>query len=204
MNRLVLYESSDSSDCEEDLDAPLETIAGNWPTFIFVQVAIDSLLVEKILQFQRSTGIHIQEIHDKHISCSRTIVLKSFQVDAFLSRMANAMKDLIRFQVNFYRIRRFRSLFKSFISFQVGKGADMLQQITSHVNSLLQDYHQEPYWKNPKFHSSIAFCFSTEVDFSHLKLFEAELLKYTFLVDTVNCNIGNRAYSWKLGGDLQF
>jgi hypothetical protein len=153
---------------------------------------------------QKETGINVKEIKDKHISCSRVIVLKSFQIDPFLSRVEKELASFHSFQVDFNRIRRFKSSKNAFISLQVGKGSDKLLQLTTRFNQILSDFHQDPYWERPKFHSSIAFSSQLDIDFSHLKQLEDQLKCSRVTIDRVHCKIGNRLFHWKLCSGLEY
>jgi 2'-5' RNA ligase len=202
MDALCGYESSSSSDAstcsESEMQQDLGNLTGNWNTFVFVKLSLDEDVINRVLQLQMSSDKNIVEIKEKHISCSKTFVLKSFQIDAFLAKMEEICSTITRFKVSFNRIRRFKSPKNAFISLQVQQGANQLQRLTSQINEILESYHQDTYWKRPKFHTSIAVSSDRESDFSALKELEHELSELTTLVTKISCKVGNRLYSWNL------
>lgn len=195
MNSIIAYESSNTS--EDEMQEDLGNAAGNWHTFTFVNLSIDEEFVKEIITIM-SNHENLVEIKDKHISCSKTIVLKSFQIDKFLDGMQTVCKNNSRFTVSFDRFTTFKSPKNLFISLLVANGSSQLATLTGEINLLLKTFHQKAYWSGPKFHASIAYSSDCELDLAPLKDLQEKMNGLRMVVDVVRCKIGNRLYSWDL------
>ncbi|CAG8769812.1 13559_t:CDS:2, partial [Gigaspora rosea] len=83
-----------------------------------------------------------------HISLSRPLFLKYFQIERFWDNLRKGFEDKKR---NFTNDEKTRS----FLALEVGKGINELKTLLEHVNKVAKDFRQEEFYENPRFHASI-------------------------------------------------
>nr|CAG8436132.1 8094_t:CDS:2 [Entrophospora candida] len=76
-------------------------------------------------------------------------------------------------------------------------------KLLEHINSVVKDFRQEEFYKDPKFHSSILWALGNSINNSlcnHLKNlgYERKIQGYNFIIEKMVCKIGNRIFSVKL------
>ncbi|KAL1916928.1 uncharacterized protein VTP21DRAFT_5125 [Calcarisporiella thermophila] len=212
-------------------------VEGNWATHVYAKIrlqpdALDHLHLVVERAQNTSASIHsliggydesteIIEAEEKkeirnnkdvnnslHISLSRCVFLKQFQIEPFVRSLRKPLERKGRFSINFTRLSCFVNDEKtrSFIGLEVGSGFDDLSSCLSIVDEMLSKYKQPGFYTKPRFHTSIAWALGGESspiteEFVRNILapeFEESLCEFWFTVEELECKIGNNYYTFKL------
>ncbi|RIB09282.1 hypothetical protein C2G38_280009 [Gigaspora rosea] len=84
-----------------------------------------------------------------HISLSRPLFLKYFQIERFWDNLRKGFEDKKRFSLSFSEISNFTNDEKtrSFLALEVGKGINELKTLLEHVNKVAKDFRQEEFYE---------------------------------------------------------
>ncbi|PKY48556.1 hypothetical protein RhiirA4_445408 [Rhizophagus irregularis] len=102
-----------------------------------------------------------------HISLSKPLFLKYHQIEHFWNKLRNGFLNWKRFSLSFANITSFSNDDKnrSFLALEVGKGSNELKSMVDHVNKVAEDFRQNPFYENPRFHASILWALGeTSID----------------------------------------
>jgi hypothetical protein len=199
------YESESDEEFINDLSKGIKLrkvphVIGNWATFVYIKVSLKNLelLWKNAQKLQPSlTLIPAKEIH---ISLSRTVYLKVFHIQKFINSLL-ILENKTSFNLSCSKVSKYLNdeRTRSFISIDIGAGNKHLLELTELVDGVLSEFNVEQYYKEPKFHFSIAWdsmripkSVAEELD----KSFDAK--KYHFPVTSVMCKIGDKEIEIKL------
>ncbi|KAJ3412423.1 WD repeat-containing protein wrap73 [Chytridiales sp. JEL 0842] len=141
-------------------------VEGNWSTIIFVSIKGPPEfyeLVESVILAGKDSNPALKPVtmanDGLHISLSRTVFLKIFQIDRFIQSLETLLARHRRFNVSFAKLNTYLNDDKSrsFISMDIGAGTDLLLEILKDVDSVLRSYKKETFYEDPKFHASICW-----------------------------------------------
>ncbi|KAI8616593.1 U6 snRNA phosphodiesterase Usb1 [Chytriomyces sp. MP71] len=156
----------------------VEFIPGNWSTIVYVAFSPSQELSRVISESLDSAQLHYPDLklmkvsHSDsspnsidgspsmlHISCSRTVFLKEFQISRFIDLLRSRLRLHKSFTVS---LQEFNSYInddgsKTFLSMDVGAGANELTDLTSDVNRVLKEFSQPEFYEKPEFHASIGY-----------------------------------------------
>jgi hypothetical protein len=82
-------------------------IKGNWATLVYIQIGSEGLetWVQGAIQTLRLKNPQLQGLDDLHISLSRTVYLKEYQIDRFVQRINECFsKTRERFKCRRYQL----------------------------------------------------------------------------------------------------
>ncbi|CAG8666834.1 26197_t:CDS:2 [Gigaspora margarita] len=150
----------------------------------------------RFLQNNVTQSVNTQEIFGDsklHISLSRPLFLKYFQIERFWDNLRKGFEDKKR---NFTNDEKTRS----FLALEVGKGINELKTLLEHVNKVAKDFRQEEFYENPRFHASILWSVGDNPIYESLRDtlinsgFEDIIRDYVFIINKMVCKIGNKAF----------
>ncbi|CAB4413197.1 unnamed protein product [Rhizophagus irregularis] len=126
-----------------------------------------------------------------HISLSKPLFLKYHQIEHFWNKLRNGFLNWKRFSL-------------SFLALEVGKGSNELKSMVDHVNKVAEDFRQNPFYENPRFHASILWALGeTSIDRSlcdaikETEYFES-ITQHVFNIENMVCKIGNKTFTLDL------
>ncbi|CAG8520577.1 27048_t:CDS:2 [Dentiscutata erythropus] len=133
-----------------------------------------------------------------HISLSRPLFLKYFQIERFWDNLRKGFEDKKRFSLSFSEISHFINDEKtrSFLALEVGRGVNELKTLLEHVNKVAKDFRQEEFYENPRFHASILWSVGDVPIYESLRDalinsgFEDIIRDYVFIINKMVCKIG--------------
>ncbi|KND03170.1 uncharacterized protein SPPG_02231 [Spizellomyces punctatus DAOM BR117] len=187
-------------------------VEGNWPTYVYCSFRPSVNLLDLIGRINQRASAMVPTTQfveflegGLHISLSRTVFLKVFQIDRFVNVLTRKLTGRRRFSTGFTNITNYTNDdgSRSFLGIDVGHGQDELASLVKDVNSVIAQFRQDTFYDNPSFHASIAWTFGTALNGSvvnSMQDLDAELRHFQFPIDAVTCRIGNKLYSFPLEG----
>ncbi|KAJ3298759.1 poly(U)-specific 3'-to-5' RNA exonuclease [Rhizoclosmatium sp. JEL0117] len=208
----------------------IEFIPGNWSTIVYVSI-IPSSELKKMIQmamaharkeYPKLMDINTMDDGGLHISLSRTVFLKEFQIPKFIDTLKSKLSERKRFLLqalvtddSFNALISITLSFtgfnsylnddnsKTFLSMDVGAGAVELQKLTVEVDSTLRAFSQPTFYEDPKYHSSIGYFMNSEASNALntsdtlralFKNTDIKLSSFSFELNEVHCKTGNQLF----------
>ncbi|KAI9092380.1 hypothetical protein DFS34DRAFT_290296 [Phlyctochytrium arcticum] len=109
-------------------------VEGNWPTFVYLSFPLPIDLYETLPSLLSQTlanlppGVELKRVNPLeeayHLSLSKTVYLKLFQIDRFVANLKKRLKGSKKFSIGFANLSTFRNDAdsKSFLGLMVGAG----------------------------------------------------------------------------------
>ncbi|RHZ44831.1 hypothetical protein Glove_709g76 [Diversispora epigaea] len=197
-----------------------KNIEGDWATHVYMEVTIPDEFTELLRKIEKSVqnvilddDIYscIDEINEDlsfknsklHISLSRPIFLKYFQIDKFWDKLKKGFEDQKRFTLSFsgieYLVNDAKT--KSFLTLEVGKGIYELKRLLEHVNKVAKEFRQQEFYEKPRFHASILWSVGESTIDRTLRdiiikneVYESIIRDFVFVIERMVCGIGNKSF----------
>ncbi|KAJ1967408.1 poly(U)-specific 3'-to-5' RNA exonuclease [Dispira parvispora] len=228
---LVDYSSSDNSDDDnsqsfkpnvpnQPLSVPPRRQQGTRALHIHVPVPFrDGLsdFVERLVTEAQLANPDITAIPSPHhVSLSRPVQLRDFQVDRFVSQLGQELQTFTSFRLSFGSLAHYVNdeHTRSFLALNVGYGRDALSQLLQAVNRVLERFALPTFYDEPRFHLSVASTPTptgigsatvhrlrmNAADFQGELAYEARCRNSDFLVEVrhVVCRVGRQSYTLSL------
>lgn len=79
----------------------VDHLIGDWPTFVYIDLSelLDQDFIARVVDTSIESHPFLQKITQWHISLSRTVHLKVFQISSFVKSMAKKLNGFQRFHV---------------------------------------------------------------------------------------------------------
>ncbi|XP_035678980.1 U6 snRNA phosphodiesterase-like [Branchiostoma floridae] len=217
----VLQMFSDQQAIEAKRDNPEEHggrirsfphVAGNWATHVYVSFEPDADFTDGVKHLLGSleADVQLQQVQDYHISLSRTVPLTFHWIQPFIDSLRDALRHTERFFCTFHGAKVYTNDEKtrSFLGLEVTGGHNHLLQLVLGVDSCLEEFRLQKYYKNPSFHMTVGWCvgdvhedtqqFNQKLQASLAEAQEEFPSLGGFLVQEIKCKSGNRFFSFPL------
>ncbi|KAH6582420.1 hypothetical protein BASA61_001395 [Batrachochytrium salamandrivorans] len=142
---------------------PVRTVAhveGNWPTFVYIPVSVKGEIRDELKDWiARATSdtspwhSHVElgseESLGLHVSLCRTVYLKVFQIDRFMSLLEQHLRLQSSFAISFVGASVYVNDEKtrSFVGLDIGHGHQELEDLVRCVDLALVAFHQPTFYK---------------------------------------------------------
>ncbi|KAJ8939036.1 hypothetical protein NQ318_012634 [Aromia moschata] len=161
---------------------------GNWATYVYIPFENHDCIRELIATMKNTIpdNIGIKEADDFHISLTRTVILRHHWINEFVNSVKLATSSFKRFVILFDGLKIYcnEERTRTFIGLQIRTGHDSLVKIVEALDTCLGEFNLQPFYKDPSFHMSIAWCVG---DFEEeLKLLLPQLSQH--LHDLMDCH----------------
>ncbi|CAG8570233.1 9625_t:CDS:10 [Acaulospora morrowiae] len=182
-------------------------VEGNWATHVYMEVMLPDEFKDLIHEIKTCAqnivndgGVNIYSCIDGdsklHISLSRPLFLKYFQIDQFWDKLQKGFANEKRFTLSFTELEYFVNdeETRSFLSFKVGRGVNELKELLKHVNKVARDFRQKEFYTNPYFHASILWSVGGSTIDGSLRDaiketgYESIIREFIFIIDRMNSN----------------
>ncbi|KDR11881.1 U6 snRNA phosphodiesterase isoform X2 [Zootermopsis nevadensis] len=186
---------------------------GNWSTYIYIPFepgpAVSSF-VDVVLECCKMS-VPVKPIDDHHISLTRTVVLRHHWINSFMESVQHCIKELPSFSLGFNNVGVYcnEQKTRTFIGLTVAAGHKSLIAAADILNKCLADFKLPPFYKEPSFHMSLAWCVGNNVEqierdvlpqlqvaFQHFM--HAQNDQWTLNVVQLQCKSGNKLSSFQL------
>ncbi|XP_050532173.1 U6 snRNA phosphodiesterase 1 [Daktulosphaira vitifoliae] len=172
---------------------------GNWATYIYIPCP-EMELVEIVQEKLSECGLEI--IGNPHVSLTRTIILQFHWINQFINDIKSNLKSIEKFTISLGKLEVFcnDNCSRTFVGF-IAQPQDLLLQCVQQLDKVLLGYDLPIYYKNPKFHLSVAWCLGDQSSSLQTKLkslvFEFDVCSM-LRVEKLICKTGNKNYSFDL------
>ncbi|XP_070575818.1 U6 snRNA phosphodiesterase 1-like [Ptychodera flava] len=187
---------------------------GNWATFVYIPVDLGGQfhrLISSLLDCLPS-NLEMQPVDDFHVSLSRTVVIRHHWINGLVESLRENIGGYHSFQIMFEKIEFYTNdeQTRSFLGLKTNSlGSESLLSLTSQIDSSLAEFKLPPFYKNPSFHMSIAWCLgdirskvNCDVQRSLQKTFDEVVFEDPALqkvdVKELRCKTGNKHFSFWL------
>lgn len=186
---------------------------GNWATHVYIPYQYELLqgLKENIkLTLKDMSGWNT--VDSFHVSLSRTFVLPYNQIQPIKSSLSDSFSCENSFSIpldpNDLRFYTNDEKTRSFLAFEINHPVvrRRLLDLTAKVDSVLEKYNLEKYYKHPSFHISVAWCLGVKNSLEELKKFKEkwnDLLTqndelFQMFVEFISMKSGNKYMTFSL------
>jgi len=147
-------------------------IEGNWATYVFISIPLSDGLLDTLKQIELASNSFYDEVRDKkkkplifsyltdfHISLSRTVYIKVFQIEKLVDLLNSAFENIPSFHVRFSGLDTFVNDEKTryFLSATAVAENNRLLYFTKLVDGVLEKFGLPAFYELPKFHASMAW-----------------------------------------------
>ncbi|PNF43255.1 U6 snRNA phosphodiesterase [Cryptotermes secundus] len=186
---------------------------GNWSTYVYIPFepgpAVSSF-VDVVLECCKTTVV-LKPVDEHHISLTRTVVLRHHWIDSFFESVRLCIKELPSFSLSFDSVGVYcnEEKTRTFIGLTVAAGHKSLIAVVNVLNKCLADFRLPPFYKEPSFHMSIAWCVGNYVEqierdvlpqlqvaFQHFM--HAQYDQWKLHVVQLHCKCGNKLCTFQL------
>ncbi|XP_037048846.1 U6 snRNA phosphodiesterase [Bradysia coprophila] len=188
---------------------------GNWATFIYVPVPFSDSIREIQSQIasscEKDLDVQLHLIESIHISLTRTVVLQHHWIDDFKKSIRECIVDFKRFPTSIDTLSVYCNddCTTTFVAIAVPDVyCAPLKALVEKFDRCLSEYKLPFFYEDASFHVSILWCagnkkakIQTEIDKLQQMLNEAiedDCDDYQFVVNRIECKIGNKIYDYPL------
>lgn len=207
---------SSCSDDPSEHDGRVRTFAherGNWATFVYIPYEAQAGLNEVVAYIKEIVPKHIgiKQSDDFHISLTKTVILKYHWITSFVNTIKTSLGSFKKFVILFDRVSVYcnEERTRTFLGIQIKSGHDSMVKLVGTLDSCLEEFKLPPFYRDPSFHMSIAWCvgdFEKEVKdilpeinnkINYLMQIHTQDNWY-IVVDHLMCKIGNKYFQFLL------
>ncbi|XP_023209765.1 U6 snRNA phosphodiesterase-like [Centruroides sculpturatus] len=181
---------------------------GVWATYFFIKYKypLHNSLIQEMLKVTEKYGIKMEAISDLHISLSRTVKLRHHWIQPLIESLKISLINTYCFKLVLKSVEVYTNEenTRTFLGFKVHTGIDNMVKIVQKVDKCLEDYKLLPFYKNPSFHVSIAWCLGNMEQKLLEVLVDLEMVFHSFIKDysdwqtvsvsKVYCKSGNKQF----------
>ncbi|XP_018564065.1 U6 snRNA phosphodiesterase [Anoplophora glabripennis] len=134
---------------------------GNWATYVYIPYEENEGINELIDVIRKCThDVDIKKTDNFHISLTKTIVLKHHWISLFANSIRTKMACIKKFMILFDSLKVYcnEERTRTFIGLQIKTGYDSLLKLVESLDKCLSEFNLPPFYENPSFHMSIAWC----------------------------------------------
>ncbi|KAL0968240.1 hypothetical protein UPYG_G00264210 [Umbra pygmaea] len=136
---------------------------GNWATYVYFQYIPEEgflELLDEMTKVAASHGISLSHAHEFHLSLSKTVVLKHHWIQPFIRSLRTCLAHVKRFVCSAEKLKVYSNddRTRTFLAMEVSTGQAQLLQLMKAVDSTMEEFTLDTFYKNPSFHISLAWC----------------------------------------------
>ncbi|XP_015271054.1 PREDICTED: U6 snRNA phosphodiesterase [Gekko japonicus] len=136
---------------------------GNWATYIYVpyETQEDFLDLLQLLLAQAHTHVaSLTAAAEFHISLSHNVVLRHHWINPFVQSLKERLSSFHRFVCRTDQVKIYTNETKTrtFVGLEVSSGHSQFLELVSEVDRVMEEFSLAPFYKNPSFHLSLAWC----------------------------------------------
>ena len=176
----------------------IDHVDGNWATLVYIN--LDNLylteFIEDCMESLKDQSVNL--IKDRHISLSRTLYLKSHQINSFLASLERKLQ-FDNFQISFsdFQIYQNDERTCNFVGLNVLSGKSQILKLVNAVNAVTKSLGLPTYYDDPSFHTSFAWSLQN-IDLNELMMKSDSIHSIVADVSSVHVKCGNRIYEYNL------
>lgn len=177
-------------------------IVGNWATYVYIQGYGLLMLVPASFftgVFSVALDLHptLKPMDSEfvHVSLSKTVYLKVFQIDSFIADLRKELKGREPFRIGFGEVSKYENdeATRAFLAVDISIGSKILAQLVDRVDKVMETHQKDKYYALPKFHCSFGWDFRLP-DSLPTKLDQSLFEFGGLLVDQILCRSGDKLF----------
>ena len=158
-------------------------------------------LQDRIIDFRSKKDDQFERM-ELHLSLSKHLPLKVFQIPTFIEKIELAIKEQAAFNISFCGFQKLKNEngSKYFIVINVKNGLHSLKKLASRINAVVGQFSQlDSYYNNPIFHVSLLSS-TIPIHDSLISDLAAHFgpASMVMRIDTVCCFVGKRLLRFRL------
>uniref|UniRef100_A0A3Q3EU36 U6 snRNA phosphodiesterase n=1 Tax=Labrus bergylta TaxID=56723 RepID=A0A3Q3EU36_9LABR len=136
---------------------------GNWATYVYLPHLPEEefrLLLKEMLLVARGRGVVMTPQEEFHLSLSQTVALRHHWIQPFTQSLRAGLVHCKRFICSAGRLRIYCNAegTRTFLGMEVSNGHAQLLDLVQVVDKTMAEFHLDPFYKDPSFHVSLAWC----------------------------------------------
>ncbi|XP_077165905.1 U6 snRNA phosphodiesterase 1 isoform X1 [Paroedura picta] len=136
---------------------------GNWATYIYVpyEAQEDFLdLLQLLLAHAHTYVASLTAAAEFHISLSQSVVLRHHWINPFVQSLKEHLSSFQRFVCRADQVKIYTNDTKTrtFVGLEISAGHAQFLELVSEVDRVMEEFNLSPFYKNPSFHLSLAWC----------------------------------------------
>ncbi|XP_070616732.1 U6 snRNA phosphodiesterase 1 isoform X1 [Erythrolamprus reginae] len=136
---------------------------GNWATHVYMpyKAGEDFLDLLQLLLICGRTYVPLLTGQEEfHISLSQGVVLRHHWIHSFVQSLKERLASCHRFVFRADQVKVYTNETKTrtFVGLEVSSGHSQMLELVSEVNEVTHEFNLQPFYKDPSFHMSLAWC----------------------------------------------
>ncbi|KAG5900363.1 hypothetical protein JTB14_033812 [Gonioctena quinquepunctata] len=135
---------------------------GNWATYIYIPFEECDGIEELMMAIMQIVPKHVElrKTEDFHLSLTKTVILKYHWIDSFVDGVKSRITPCKKFMILFNDLKVYcnEDRTRTFIGLCIRTGYDSLVHLVEIMNKCLAEFKLPPFYNDPSFHMSIAWC----------------------------------------------
>ncbi|KAG2213744.1 hypothetical protein INT46_009892 [Mucor plumbeus] len=126
----------------------------SWATYVYCKVDLSHEL-QQLLPHLKEAKI----LPEQHISLSRPVYLRKYQLDSFTTSIKATLRNLSKFDISFAQAQHLTNDERTrfFLTLEIGYGYNELFKCMDCVDKVMREYRKPTFYDPPRFHASIAW-----------------------------------------------
>ncbi|KAI9473680.1 MAG: hypothetical protein EXX96DRAFT_578924 [Benjaminiella poitrasii] len=166
----------------------------SWATFVYFKVDLTNSNIMKKIGHCLDNSVEL--IEEFHISLSRPVYFRKFQLESFVNDIKNAVRQIESFTIAFAQLACLTNdeQTRSFLTLEIGSGYNELVQCMKCIDKVMTQYRKPVFYDPPRFHTSVAWSLS-EKDVQALNIPSSVIqdeLKEVYSLTKMYIKMGNK------------
>lgn len=173
-------------------------VVGDFATHVYVEVSVPSeieAMLQETYRKLQSAFLGLRWIEERHVSCSRTVALRSTQKESLRRALSQALRNTKPFVCSFdgWDVYLNDDRTRTFFVLKVRFGKERFLDVIRHVDRAFKLHGLETYYSNPVPHLSIYWCLGDVADVARerLRFLSCTTIEWNASVHRILCKIGN-------------
>lgn len=180
---------------------------GVWATYFFIKYEYPPHInmIEDMLKVIERNGIKMNILSNLHISLSRTLKLRHHWIQPLIDSLKTKLVNTFSFKLFLKSVEVYTNEenTRTFLALKVHSGINEMIKIVQKIDKCLEDYKLLPFYQNPSFHVSIAWCLGNMEQKILQVLADLEMVFHSFkdysecrtiTVTSIYCKSGNKQF----------
>ncbi|XP_024235001.1 U6 snRNA phosphodiesterase isoform X1 [Oncorhynchus tshawytscha] len=136
---------------------------GNWATYVYFPYIPEEgflELLDEMTEVAASHSFSLTHTDEFHLSLSKTVVLRHHWIQPFIQSLRTGLTHSRRFICLAEKLKVYSNdeRTRMFLAMEVSTGQAQLLELVKAVDSTMEEFNLDTFYKNPSFHISLAWC----------------------------------------------
>ena len=156
-SQIIKIKSTGCTPCDDPLNSINNHL--NSPTPFISTTSLSPTTLPSIHSHSSPSSFRASQL-PLHLSLSRTLYLKPYQMPMVLKSLQTLLKSVAPFQIGFLKWNCYsqENGERSYLSLDVGAGSNTIKKLTRDVDEIITSFRQPKYYESAQFHVSVGSC----------------------------------------------